>query len=232
MTQTALAPQLSAGILSRRGLLPDKPAPTQLLGQYVFLKPLVLARDVEALFEVSNGSAISFAKKSVTAYDADALIWRYMFDGPFANITDFRASLQAQVSAPSALCLCVFDVASGRQVGVANFMNNYPTHLKIELGGIWYSPIVQRTQANTEATYLMLTHAFNLGYRRVEWKCHVDNERSRKAALAIGFTFEGIQENHMIVKERSRNTAWFRIIDTEWPQVRQRLELLLSAKML
>jgi RimJ/RimL family protein N-acetyltransferase len=106
-------------------------------------------------------------------------------------------------------------------------MNNYPEHLKIELGGIWYSPVVQRTPANTEATYLMLGHAFELGYRRVEWKCNSYNERSRRAALRMGFKFEGIQEGHMIVKGRNRDTAWFRIVDAEWFTVKAHLEKLL-----
>jgi RimJ/RimL family protein N-acetyltransferase len=96
-------------------------------------------------------------------------------------------------------------------------MNNSPADLKIELGGIWYSPAVQRTPANTEATYLMLQHAFELGYRRVEWKCHSDNERSRQAALRMGFKFEGIQESHMIVKGRIAIRPGF-AIETEWPE--------------
>jgi RimJ/RimL family protein N-acetyltransferase len=132
------------------------------------------------------------------------------------------------VEAPNALCLCVFDLASSQPIGVTNFMNNAPADLKIELGGIWYSPVMQRTGANTEATYLMLKHAFGLGYRRLEWKCHDQNERSRQSALRMGFTFEGMQESHMIVKDRSRDTAWFRILATEWPEVEAMLEALLS----
>jgi len=198
-----------------------------LTGQYVRLEPLVVAREAQPLFDVSNGNAITLGERYIDAYDADALIWRYMFDGPFENMPDFAASLQAHVDAPNGLCLCVFDLTSGRQVGITNFMNNSPAHLKIELGGIWYSPVVQRTQANTEATYLMLKHAFDLGYRRLEWKCHSHNERSRRAALRMGFKFESIQESHMIVKGRNRDTAWFRILETEWPEVKEKLELLL-----
>jgi RimJ/RimL family protein N-acetyltransferase len=102
-----------------------------------------------------------------------------------------------------------------------------PAHLKIELGGIWYSPIVQGTRANTEATYLMLKHAFELGYRRLEWKCHSHNERSRRAALRLGFKFEGIQDSHFVIKERNRDTAWFRMLDTEWPAAKEKLEQFL-----
>lgn len=227
MLPTPLPPKLPAPVLARRDSLPVKPDSVTLIGQYVRLEPLVVARDAQPLFEVSNGHPIKWGERSVDAYDAEALIWRYMFDGPFESIVDFTAGLQAHVEAPNGLCLCVFDMASGRQVGVANYMNNVPAHLKIELGGIWYSPIVQRTQANTEATYLMLTHAFDLGYRRLEWKCHSYNERSRRAALRMGFKFEGIQESHVIVKERNRDTAWFRILAAEWPEVKERLEQIL-----
>ena len=107
-------------------------------------------------------------------------------------------------------------------------MNNSPADLKVEMGSIWYSPLVQRSAANTEATYLLLRHAFSLGYRRVEWKCDTLNERSRRAALRMGFTFEGIQEYHYIVKGRNRDTAWFRVLDREWPEVRSHLERLLE----
>lgn len=85
--------------------------------------------------------------------------------------------------------------------------------------------------ANTEATYLMLKHCFELGYRRVEWKCHSLNERSRKAALRMGFKFEGIQESHMIAKNCNRDTAWFRVLEIEWPEVKQNLEQLLGRKL-
>ena len=112
-------------------------------------------------------------------------------------------------------------------MGVVNLMSNVPAFLRIELGGIWYSPVVQRTQVNLESTYLMLAHCFDLGYRRVEWKCDSRNERSRRAALRMGFTFEGIQEQHMIVKGLNRDTAWFRMLDHEWPSVRRKLESML-----
>ncbi len=218
---------LPAEMLARCELLPRKPAPVILTGQYVRLEPLSVERDTEPLFEMSNGQPITLGTRSVEAYDVDALIWRYMSGGPFETVVDLAIYLQAQVEATNGLCLCVFDPASGRPVGVTNLMNNSPADLKIELGGIWYSPVAQRTPTNTEATYLMLQHAFDLGYRRLEWKCHSDNERSRRAALRMGFKFEGIQENHVIVKGRSRDTAWFRILDTEWPQVKAHLETLL-----
>ncbi len=217
------SPKLASDILARRQLLPEKPSSITLTGNHVYLTPLIIERDSKALFEVSNGAPIALKERSHNAYDANELIWRYMFDGPFENAADFAASLLPYVNASNGLCFCVFDKASQKPVGVANLMNNSPAHLKIELGGIWYSPIVQRTATNTESVYLMLNHAFDLGYRRVEWKCDARNERSRKAALRLGFQFEGIQESHMIMKERNRDTAWFRILESEWPAVKKKL---------
>lgn len=219
---------LPVKILATRQSLPEKPTSVRLTGNSVYLDPLDIERDGKALFEASNGSPTTLNERSLDSYDADELIWRHMFDGPFDKRSDFEASLRPYVNASNGLCLCVFDKASGKQLGVVNFMNNSPAHLKIELGGIWYSPIAQRTAANTEAIYLMLTHAFNLGYRRLEWKCDALNHRSRQAALRLGFQFEGIQDSHMIMKGRNRDTAWFRILESEWPMVKSQLEGLLN----
>lgn len=219
-----VAPQLPDAVLALRDSLPLKPAPVILTGSFVRLQPLDLGRDVAALYAVSNGEAAALGECTVEAYDPDPLIWRYMSGGPFASAEALAAWLQTQIDAKDGLPLCVFDVATGQPVGVANLMSNVPAHLKIELGSIWYSPLVQRTPANTEAAYLMLRHCFDLGYRRVEWKCDALNQRSRRAALRIGFQFEGIQEYHYIVKGRSRDTAWFRILDHEWTNVREQLE--------
>lgn len=222
-----LDPTLSDDVLARRDSLLRKPAPVTLAGRYVRLLPLELERDLARLYAISNGQPVTLGDRSIGTYDADELIWRYMFAGPFASQSEMAAYLQPQLEAANGLCLCVLDVATGQQIGVLNYMNNVPEHLKIELGSIWYSPLVQRTHANTEATYLTLRHAFDLGYRRLEWKCNALNERSRRAALRMGFTFEGIQESHMIVKGRNRDTAWFRILDHEWPEVRAQLEMIL-----
>lgn len=216
--------KLSSDVLLKRSSLPEKPTEVHLEGRYVTLKPLDIQRDAKPLYDVSCGKAIALGSKSHAAYDEDALIWRYMFEGPFDTLEDFTKSLFVQKNAYNGLCLTVFDKESGHQVGIVNFMNSTPSHLKIELGGIWYSPIVQRTYVNTESIYLMLQHAFTLGYRRVEWKCDSENLRSRKAADRLGFTFEGIQESHFIVKECNRDTAWFRMLDSEWPYVKKNLE--------
>lgn len=221
-------PVLPDDQLALRDTLPRKPAPVTLEGKRVLLVPLDVERDAVPLFEVMNGSPITLGDRHITAYDADELIWRWLFGGPFADAEGMRDYLRAISSPPDALAMTVFDGATGRQVGMATFMSNVPAHLKIELGSISYSPIAQRTGANTEATYLMAKHAFSLGYRRLEWKCNALNARSRAAALKMGFQFEGIQQAHMIVKGRSRDTAWFRILDHEWAGVKQHLEGLLD----
>jgi RimJ/RimL family protein N-acetyltransferase len=219
---------LPAELIAKSNSLPLKPAAVTLVGRHVKLVPIDLQRDNEALFAVSNGSATDLGERKIDSYDADALIWRYMSAGPFPTSCKLAAFLFAQEKAENGLCYCVFDVATNKQIGVVNYLNNFPNHLKVELGNIWYSPLVQRTKANLEATYLLLQHAFNLGYRRVEWKCDALNLRSRKAALRMGFKFEGIQESHFIIKGRNRDTAWFRILDSEWPEVEKLLLALLE----
>ena len=215
-------------VLRRRAVLPAKPEVVILEGRQVRLAPLDLDRDTAALHMVTNGQPITLSDRHVDAYDADELIWRYMFGGPFASADDLRAYLKKLVDAPNGLAFCVWDRATNQQVGVACLINNSPADLKIELGSISYSPIAQRTGANTEATYVMLRHVFELGYRRLEWKCNALNARSRHSALRMGFQFEGIQEAHMIVKDCNRDTAWFRLLDHEWDGVKRQLETMID----
>jgi RimJ/RimL family protein N-acetyltransferase len=228
MSKPATGEKLPDDVLARRSALPVKVAPVTLNGRFVRLEPLDLERDAAALYAVSNGQPADLGDRSIDAYDSDALIWRYMPAGPFTSLEDYREYLQALVDMPDGLAMCVVHQATGRQVGVTTFMSNAPAHLKIELGNIWYSPLVQRTPANLESTYLMLRYTFDLGYRRLEWKCNALNERSRRSALRMGFTFEGVQDAHLIVKGLNRDTAWFRILDHEWPEVSERLETMLE----
>lgn len=225
-------PELSAPLpedmLARRSILPVKPASVSLEGRIVRLEPLVIERDAETLHAFTNGSLITLGSRTYPTYDPELLVWRYMFAGPFASLSEFTAYLSALLAPANALPMTIFERETEQPIGIACFMSNAPADLKIELGSISYSPIAQGTGANTEATYLMLRHAFSLGYRRLEWKCNALNERSRRSALRMGFQFEGIQESHMIVKGRSRDTAWFRILDHEWEAARQQLETLLE----
>jgi RimJ/RimL family protein N-acetyltransferase len=229
--ESHLGERLPDEALARSRQLPLKPAPVELAGGHVRLAPLDLDRDVERLYAISNGQPCRLGDRAIDVYDADVLVWRYMFAGPFDSADGLRAWLQTQVASPNGLALCVFDIATNSPIGVTNYTSNAPEHLKIELGSIWYSPLVQRTAANTEATYLMLRHAFALGYRRLEWKCDTLNVRSQQAAKRMGFTFEGIQESHYIIKGRNRDTAWFRILDREWPEVRASLEAMLDSEV-
>jgi len=207
-------------VLARRERLPVKPAPVVLTGERVVLRPLDLDRDVAELFAVSNGAAVAVGDRSVGPYDAEELIWRWMKAGPHVDVAALRSYLAEQVAAADMLPMVVLDRATSHPIGVAAFMSNAPGDLRIELGSIWYGPIAQGTGASREATLLMLEHVFGLGYRRVEWKCDARNERSRRAAISYGFTFEGIQQCHYIVKGRNRDTAWFRMLDHEWPERR------------
>jgi RimJ/RimL family protein N-acetyltransferase len=207
--------RLPDDVLARRDALPRKPEPVTLTGPRLKLVPLVVERDADALHAMSNGSPCRWGEHQVEEYDPDALVWRYMPGGPFDDVADLSAYLAKLVAAPDGLCLCVTDVHTGQPLGAVNYQANMPEHLKVELGNIWYSPVAQGTGANTEATQLLLGHAFGLGYRRVEWKCDALNRRSRRAAERLGFTFEGIQDAHYIVKGRNRDTAWFRMLASD-----------------
>jgi RimJ/RimL family protein N-acetyltransferase len=223
-----LGATLSEEVLKRRATLPRKPSAVTLEGELVTLVPLDADRDAEDLHAVSDGRPVRWGERLVGAYDPDELVWRYMPAGPFPDAAGLAAYLRTLVAAPDGLCFCVTDASSGLRLGVVNYQANFPEHLKVELGGIWYSPVAQRTRVNTEAIRLLLEHAFGLGYRRVEWKCDALNDRSRRAAERLGFSFEGIQDAHYIVKGRNRDTAWFRMLDSEWPAAGRRLSELLQ----
>ncbi|CAN5903180.1 hypothetical protein BH11MYX2_BH11MYX2_22540 [soil metagenome] len=197
--------------------LPRKPAPAILRDDRAVLEPLDLDRDLHALDSVSNGAAFVLGERRIEAYDAEAQIWRYMSAGPFASADDLRAWLTAQQNAEDGRPWVVRD-PSGVAVGVMNLIANQPAHLKVELGTIRYGPIAQGTGISRAATRLMLAHVFALGYRRAEWKCDALNEASRRAALSYGFTYEGIQDAHYIIKGRNRDTAWYRMLDRDWAQ--------------
>jgi RimJ/RimL family protein N-acetyltransferase len=216
-------------VLAQRQLLPRKVNPVTLVGSRVCLLPLDAERDAAAYHARTNGTPITLGSATCPAYDADALVWRFMSAGPFETVAAMQAYLQRLVEMPDGLALAVLDQTTQQIVGITTLMTNLPEHLKIEIGHVSFSPIVQGRGSNTEATYLLLQHAFALGYRRVEWKCNALNERSRRAALRMGFTFEGIQADHVIVKERKRDTAWFRVLASEWPQVQAQLEALLAS---
>jgi RimJ/RimL family protein N-acetyltransferase len=127
------------------------------------------------------------------------------------------------------LFYAIVDRASGLAVGRAALMRIEPAHRVIEVGSILFTPGLQRTRGATEAMYLMARYVFDdLGYRRYEWKCNALNQPSRAAALRLGFTYEGLFRQHMIIKGRNRDTAWYSMIDTEWRARRGRIETWLA----
>lgn len=150
--------------------------------------------------------------------EANAELWRYFADGPFPDRAAFDVHLAAKEASADPLFYAIVDAESKQAVGHAALMRIEPKHRVIEVGNIVYSKALQRTRGATEAMYLLARYVFEeLQYRRYEWKCHSLNEASRRAALRLGFTFEGIFRQHMIVKGKNRDTAWFSMLDSEWP---------------
>ena len=144
-------------------------------------------------------------------------IWTYMSYGPLADFAAFSQWLAGRVKLDDPYSYAIID-RSGQAVGIATLMEIRPAMRVVEVGNILYSPCLQRTPLGTEAQFLLARYAFEtLGYRRYEWKCNALNALSRRAALRYGFVFEGILRQHMIVKGRSRDTAYFSMLDSEWP---------------
>jgi len=197
-----------------------RPAPsvTQAIeGPTVRLEPLDPDRHGPSLFAAAQGPG------------ADPLLWTYLSYGPFADAGEFTAWLRASAASTDPLFYAIVDRASGQARGMASYLRITPAHGVIEIGHIWFGAGLQRTPEATEAIYLLSRHAFDdLGYRRLEWKCDALNARSRRAADRFGFTFEGIFRQHVVVKSRNRDTAWFAIVDRDWPVIRAAYEAWLS----
>ena len=152
---------------------------------------------------------------------ADPRLWDYLPYGPFTGDREgFTRHLEAQAASTDPCFYAVVDAESGLAAGVVSFLRIEPAHGVIEIGHVWFGGPLQRTPQATEAIFLLARHAFEvLGYRRLEWKCDDANARSKAAALRFGFTAEGVFRQHMVVKGRNRDTAWFSILDGEWPAV-------------
>jgi RimJ/RimL family protein N-acetyltransferase len=186
------------------------PAPVTLRGRYVMLEPLHAARHADALWQ------------AVAGHDE---LWTWLPEGPFATEAEFRVLVEKKQHAPGFVFLAIVPEATGQAAGWASLMRIDAPNGTIEVGFILYSPVLKRTREATEAMYLMAGHVFNhLGYRRYEWKCNALNEPSRRAALRLGFTFEGIFRQHMVVKGQNRDSAWFSMLDHEWPARKQAFE--------
>jgi RimJ/RimL family protein N-acetyltransferase len=180
----------------------------ELTGSLVRLRQPLPARDASDLYPSTHGE------------DRLEGVWTYLGYGPFTDERAMESWIESCLESADPLWYTVAD-HDDRPVGMAAMMNADPTMRRLELGHIWYTRDSHRTGINTEAAYLMLEEAFTtFRSRRVEWKCDSLNEASRRAAARLGFAFEGVFRNHMIVKGRNRDTAWYAMTDDDWPRVR------------
>ena len=189
-----------------------RPRRVSLEGRTISLVPLDAHAHLDSLWAATGGPQ-------------NEHLWTYMFEYPFQNRASFEAYLQRKEESNDPLFYSIIDNASGDAVGWAAYMRMEPLHRVIEVGSIMFSPRIQRSAGATEAMYIMAKHAFeDMNYRRYEWKCDALNMPSRRAALRLGFTYEGLFRQHMVVKGRNRDTAWYSMLDSEWPARRRALE--------
>ncbi len=197
-----------------------RPVPQRVVheGTWVRLEPLDADRHARDLYRLGHDGSEK-AERS----------WDYLPYGPFATEAEHKAWIATLAAGTDPLFFAIVDRASGEAMGQGSLMSIVPSDGVIEIGHLWFSPKLQRTPAATEALFLMLRHALDdLGYRRMEWKCDACNLPSRKAALRLGYRFEGIFYNHRVVKGHNRDTAWYSILDEEWPALRNAFAAWLS----
>jgi RimJ/RimL family protein N-acetyltransferase len=188
----------------------ERPGPGPLQGRFCRIEKLDPARHGAALWQ------------SVKGHES---LWTYMAYGPFPDGPAFAEWLDGRAVMLDPFSYAVVDAVTGWAVGIVTLMEIRPAMRVIEIGNIVYAPKLQRSAMATEAQYLMARYVFEtLGYRRYEWKCNALNAPSMRAARRLGFKFEGIFRQHMIVKGRNRDTAWFAITDGDWPGVKQAFE--------
>jgi RimJ/RimL family protein N-acetyltransferase len=192
-----------------------RPPRTAMAGRFCRVEPIDLARHAADLF-------------AANADDRDGRNWTYLPHGPIERLEDYRRWMEQYCCGDDPFYHAIIE-PGGRGVGVASFMRIDAANGVIEVGGINYSPRLQRRPAATEAMYLMMRRVFDeLGYRRYEWKCDTLNAPSRAAAARLGFRFEGIFRQAIVYKGRSRDTAWFSIVDSEWPALKAAFETWLD----
>ena len=193
-----------------------RPARTPMEGRYCRLEPYSAARHAADLFEANS-------------LDADGRMWTWMPSGPFATFDDYLAWARTAEATEDPLFFAVVDKTTEKAVGAASYLRIDPANGVIEVGWIQWSPLLQKRPAATEAMYLMMARVFDeLGYRRYEWKCNDLNAGSKRAAVRLGFSFEGLFRQASVVKGRNRDTAWYSIIDSEWPSAKAGFEAWLA----
>jgi RimJ/RimL family protein N-acetyltransferase len=186
------------------------PARVPHAGRFVNVEPLDARVHAHELYQAGHGTPES------------ERIWDYLPYGPFGSSDAFAAWLRSRSAGADPLFFAIRDRATGRASGMASFLNIVPIIGTLEIGHIWFGPDLQNSPAATEALFLMMSHVLDeLSYRRLEWKCNALNRASRRAAVRLGFAFEGIFYQHSVVKGRNRDTAWFSILDDEWPAIRE-----------
>lgn len=192
----------------------SRPFPERKLmqGRYCRVEPLQPAIHAQQLYQ-------AFAE------DSEEVDWTYLSYGPFESFESFNQWLLDNCCKDDPLFFVIIDKHTSLAVGMASFLRMDSVSGVIEVGHIHFSPQLQKTRMATEAMYLMMRHVFDeLGYRRYEWKCDACNQGSKKAALRLGFQFEGLFRQAMVYKKRNRDTAWFSVIDKEWPTIKVALE--------
>jgi RimJ/RimL family protein N-acetyltransferase len=177
-------------------------------GVYCRVEPLSADRHALPLFEANRK-------------DAEGRNWTYLPYGPFPALEDYRVWVEQSARDQETLFYAIVDKTVGHATGVASYLRLNPPHGSIEVGHLNFSPLLQGKRAATEAMILMMANAFALGYRRYEWKCDSLNAPSRRAAQRLGFSFEGVFRQDRVVKGRNRDTAWYSIIDQEWPALKE-----------
>jgi len=181
-------------------------------GRYCRVEPVDPGRDAVDLYAAYQ-------------LDKEGRNWTYLPHGPYSRFEDYLKYLERAAASDDPFVHCVIERSSGRAVGVASYMRIDAAAGVIEVSGINYSPLLQRTPAATEAMYMMMRRVFDeLGYRRYEWKCDALNARSRAAATRLGFQYEGLFRQATVYKGRNRDTCWFSILDREWPALKQAFE--------
>lgn len=184
----------------------ERPPRTAMAGRYCRLEPLDPTRHAEDLYQAN---ALDPSKRNFT----------YLTIGPFDSFDAYREWMTGAAKSEDPLFHAIVDTSTGKAAGIATYMRIDPKNGVIEVGNLNFSPLLQRKPAATEAMYLMMKRAFELGYRRYEWKCDSLNAASRAAAQRLGFSYEGIFRQSVIYKGRSRDTAWYAMIDSEWPEL-------------
>lgn len=192
------------GALVPRWVAPKFPPYEIMHGRLCDVKPLVPDRDAGDLFEANS-------------LDVEGRMWTYLPYGPFASFALYRSWLRVSVLTTDPQFYAIIDKISAKAVGIAAYMRIDPKNGSIEVGHVSFSPLLRQTPMATEAMYLMMKRAFELGYRRYEWKCNALNAASRQAAQRLGLSYEGIFRQATVSKGRNRDTAWYAAIDEEWP---------------